>query len=136
MQNIKSFVVAPKVPDRLKPLLNLAHNMWWTWNRQARELFTLMDPDLLSKGDHNPLYMIGNMSQERLEQLASDESFLLELDRITAQYNEYIQSATWFKKAHSQTTDKMQVAYFTAEFGIHECLPIYSGGLALLAGDH
>jgi len=137
-ENYRGLSVSPKLPDKLKPLLNLAHNMWWVWNSQAHELFRRMDRDLWEKIYHNPIKLLGMMSQEKLEELARDESFITHMERvINEDFARYMKMDTWFKSAYpGESGEGFLVAYFSAEFGIHESLPIYAGGLGILSGDH
>jgi starch phosphorylase len=135
MPTVRTFRVVPNLPDRLLPLSILARNLWWTWNPDAADLFRRMDPDLWEKNHHNPVDLLGSLPQERLEALANDEAFLANLDRTVGELNAYLVRKSWFERAHGEATG-LQIAYFSAEFGLHESLPIYSGGLGVLAGDH
>jgi glycogen phosphorylase len=135
MPTVRTFRVIPNLPDRLIPLSILARNLWWTWTPEAADLFRRMDPDQWEKNHHNPVALLGSLTQDRLEALASDEAFLGNLDRMVGDLNAYLVRKTWFERAHGDATG-LQVAYFSAEFGLHESLPIYSGGLGVLAGDH
>jgi starch phosphorylase len=94
-----------------------------------------MDPDLWEKTRHNPVDLLGSLSQERLEQLTNDDAFLSVLDREMAELAAYTSRKGWYERSHPEAPG-VRVAYFSAEFGIHESLPIYSGGLGVLAGDH
>lgn len=132
---VRSFTIQPRVPDRLQPLIELAHNLWWTWNPDAISLFRRLDPDLFSATGHNPVKMLGVIDQSRLEDLLEDVGFLSHMDRVQESFRRYMEARTWYSETYA-ATEKMSVAYFSAEFGIHESLPIYSGGLGILAGDH
>ncbi|MCK5132935.1 MAG: alpha-glucan family phosphorylase [Candidatus Sabulitectum sp.] len=128
--------VIPKIPEKLRDLKKIAENTWWSWNKKAIELFRSMDQDLWEKTHHNPTLLLGRISQARLEELSEDPVFLSELDNVSSRMNEYLGRPSWFKKHHSGAVRKGEViAYFSAEFGLHESLPIYSGGLGVLAGD-
>jgi starch phosphorylase len=136
---IQTFRVVPSLPEPLKPLLTIANNIWWTWNYEAVNLFSKLDRDLWEETNHNPVKMLGLVSQERLDRAAADRSFLHALTTIHAQLQEHLQSQGWFAEAAgqlNQTTKACRIAYFCAEFGLAECMQIYSGGLGLLAGDH
>jgi len=109
--------------------------MFWAWNPPFVELFKRIDPNLWVACGHNPVKLLGSVSQTRLEALARNESFLNELKQAAAALRSYLQSSVWYDKVCPQT-DRPVIAYFSAEFGLHECLPIYSGGLGILAGDH
>jgi starch phosphorylase len=135
MPSVRSFTVLPAIPESLKGLEVLAKNLFWSWNPQFIELFKRIDPVLWAACGHNPVKLIGTVSQSRLEALAANESFLNELKRATDSLQEYLESSTWFQKVSPGDTDPV-IAYFSAEFGLHECLPIYAGGLGILAGDH
>ncbi len=135
MPNVRSFRVLPAMPDELKDLEFLARNMFWCWNLDLVELFKRIDSNLWKGCGYNPVRLLGSVSQERLQELTKNHSFLCELKRATDKLKTYMSSPTWFHRASSD--DPVQViAYFSAEFGLHECLPIYSGGLGVLAGDH
>jgi starch phosphorylase len=133
--NIRTFQVFPDVPLSLRPLLELAHNFWWVWNPDAVELFRRLDRQLWDAVHHNPVRLIGQIDQARLMDAATDDGYLAHLKRVHAAFREHVDSPGWFRDAHNDS-DKLSVAYFSAEFGIHESLPIYSGGLGVLAGDH
>jgi starch phosphorylase len=135
MQHVRSFMVLPALPESLKPIRDLAYNLWWTWNPDAFELLRRMDLDLWRELRHNPVAMLTQMPQERLDRLASDAAFLAAVHRIREQMESYFSQPTWYQK-HFGERDLGTIAYFSAEFGLHECLPIYSGGLGTLAGDH
>ncbi len=133
--NIRSFRVVPSLPEPLKPLLEIARNVWWTWNPEAVTLFTRLDPELWTACHHNPIKMLGYMSQERLEQFSRDESYLHEIYRVYSGLHHHLTRQSWFDNRFPDAKDAL-VAYFSAEFGLTECFQIYSGGLGVLAGDH
>lgn len=133
--NIRSFRVVPSLPEPLKPLLEIARNLWWTWNPEAVSLFTRLDPDEWTRSHHNPIKMLGHISQERLEQFARDESYLHEIYRVYSGLHHHMTRQSWFDNRFPDAKDAT-VAYFSAEFGLTECFQIYSGGLGVLAGDH
>ncbi len=135
MPTVRKYRVVPNLPDRLLPLGILARNLWWTWTPDAADLFRRMEPDVWEKSRHNPVDLLGSLSQERLEDLANDDVFLSNLDRILGELNTYLSRRTWFERAHGESVG-IRIAYFSSEFGLHESLPIYSGGLGVLAGDH
>jgi glycogen phosphorylase len=133
---IYTYNVKPSIPGSLKNLELLASNFLWGWDHQLMDVFMRLDLDLWEKTDHNPVKMLGTVSQDRLNFLAEDDAFLAQLERATHRFIDYTESKTsWFTKNHTGT-GKFLVAYFSAEFGITECLKIYSGGLGMLAGDH
>ncbi len=135
MRPAHKFVVVPSLPDKLRQLWDLAYNLWWCWNPEAIELFRRMDRDLWEQVYHNPVAMLGVISPEQLEQLAADDGFLAHMERVYIQFADYMSSATWFGSAHPEAAD-LAIAYFSLEFGLSESVPVYSGGLGVLAGDH
>jgi len=136
MRAIREFTVSPSLPEKLKPLRELAYNLWWSWNFQAIDLFRQMDEDLWEETNHNPILMLGTIKQARLQAAAEDEAFLAYLERVCHEFGQYMKLAgTWFEKTKHPFPEGMTIAYFSAEFGILDCLAIYSGGLGVLAGD-
>lgn len=135
MPKVRSFTVLPALPDPLKDLEIIARNMFWSWNLEFVRLFKRVDRDLWKACGHNPMKLLGTVSQQRLEKLAKNEGFLCELKRASEKLQNYMTKPSWFDKIAPQGPPPV-IAYFSAEFGIHECLPIYSGGLGVLAGDH
>jgi len=132
---IGSFQVMPTLPDELKALREIAYNLLWTWNQETIELFRRLDRDLWETSGHNPVLMLGTVQQELLQKAARDEGFLAHLDRVATNLHQYIDAATWFEKKYGKF-DKPYIAHFSMEYGLTECLPTYSGGLGVLAGDH
>ncbi|MGE5296408.1 MAG: alpha-glucan family phosphorylase [Solirubrobacterales bacterium] len=135
MPSVRSFTVLPALPEAVAELDTLARNLYWAWNPQFIELFKRIDPALWAACGHNPVKMLGTVSQSKLEALSQNESFLHELNRASEMLREYLEAPTWFQKVCGDNPEAT-IAYFSAEFGLHECLPIYSGGLGILAGDH
>jgi starch phosphorylase len=135
MPTVRNFTVLPALPDSLKDLETIAKNMFWSWNPEIVELFKRIDSSLWTSCGHNPVRFLGNVSQSRLETLAENQSFLREMQRCVEKLKSYLNGSTWFDSICSKST-KPIIAYFCAEFGINECLPIYAGGLGILAGDH
>lgn len=136
MQPIRTFNVSPSLPSRLEPLRRLAYNLHWDWNVESKDLFRRLDPYLWESSHHNPVLMLGTISQIRLLEVAEDEGFLAQMDRAARQLEDYLQERTWYDKQRNLSGRKECYAYFSAEFGLVDCLPIYSGGLGVLAGDH
>jgi glycogen phosphorylase len=132
---IRTFQVFPDVPEPLAPLLELAHNLWWVWNPDAVELFRRLDRKLWEDVYHNPVKMLGVIPQSKLLAAARDEGYLAHMRRVHEEFKDHLSRPGWFNQTHGDKS-KMLVAYLSAEFGLHECLPIYSGGLGILAGDH
>ena len=129
------FTVIPSLPKELAGLQRIAYNLWWTWEPQAIELFKRMDPELWRETRHNPVQMLGILQQASLDGLKANEGFMAHLAGVDEKLQEYISGKTWFDKTHNNR-ETIQIAYFSMEFGLHESIPIYSGGLGILSGDH
>jgi len=127
--------VVPNLPDNLEILRRIAHNLCFSWNDDIQDLFQRMDPRLWGTCRHNPVLMLGLISQERLNELAHDQGFVAQLERVAADFDRYL-SQPRVQSGEYCAEEPFEVAYFSAEFGLTECLPIYSGGLGILAGDH
>ncbi|MGE3803189.1 MAG: alpha-glucan family phosphorylase [Gemmataceae bacterium] len=132
---IRTFTVLPHLPERLHGLQKLAYNLYWSWNHEAVALFRRIDPDLFDELENSPVKLLGKVEQARLEQLLNDDSFLAHLDRVVEALDNYMTAPSWFQETYGSAND-LRAAYFSAEFGIHESVPVYSGGLGVLAGDH
>lgn len=135
MKEITLYTVIPQIPKRLSPLKEMAKNLWFSWNLEAIDLFRSIDSQLWEETQHNPLALLSRLSQERYNELLEDEGFLSEMDRV---YNEFTRYLGEEKSYHFGLKGPLNfiVAYFSAEYGLTDCLPIYSGGLGILAGDH
>ncbi len=128
--------VFPVVPARLDRLSELAHNMWWSWSPEAQELFSSLDLELWERIYHNPVKFLVEIDQARLDQAARDPRYQERYDRVMAAFDAYMNPTdTWYSRTFPEQSAKT-IAYFSAEFGLHEALPIYSGGLGILSGDH
>jgi len=134
MKLVNSFTVRASLPKPLETLRELAYNILWHWDVEAIRLFYRLDRDLWEEKYHNPVSVLGSISQSRLEFLAKDEGVLAHLNRVKEQYDNYMSGSTWYSKNYEKTTEK-KIAYFSLEFGLIESIPIYSGGLGILAGD-
>ena len=132
---IRTFQVFPDVPESLQPLVELARNLWWVWHPDAVDLFRRLDRQLWEDVYHNPVRMLGQIDQAKLAAASKDQGYLAHMHRVHEALRLHLQDHGWFHNTH-QDKNNMLVAYFSAEFGIHESLPIYSGGLGILAGDH
>ncbi len=132
---IHQFHVAPALPEKLAPLMEIAYNLRWCWDHDTIELFRRIDRRLWETTGHNPIRLLGEVAQARLEELVDDEGFHVHQERVLTQLHHHMNRDAWCRKVQSGCDD-CTVAYFSAEFGITECLPIYSGGLGILAGDH
>jgi len=126
------------LPEPLEALGGLVLNLRWSWHPETQDLFAALDPEQWSASGHDPVRLLGSVSGERLEELASDKRFLKRLDLAAADLDEYLTGARWFQKrlAAGEGSAPRMVAYFSPEFGITSVLPQYSGGLGILAGDH
>ncbi|MBI5208157.1 MAG: alpha-glucan family phosphorylase [Candidatus Firestonebacteria bacterium] len=136
MQKPHGFRVVPLLPDKIKTLNEFIYNLYWTWDHEALDLFSRIDHDLWNEVNHNPVLLLSKINQKRLEELSEDEGFTSHLERILANFNWYCREKTWFGKLYGEKYPNLVIAYFSAEFGITESIPIYSGGLGILAGDH
>ncbi len=135
MKPIRTFLAVPSLPAPLESLRELARNLHWAWNHETIELFRRLDSVLWETTGHNPLLMLGMIDQGKLEAAASDEGFLAHLARVAQDLDAYkAAKSTWFQRAHGLVEAPL-VAYFSAEFGVTECLSIFAGGLGVLAGD-
>ncbi|GBD89845.1 maltodextrin phosphorylase [bacterium BMS3Abin04] len=132
---IGNFDVIPSLPENLEPLREIAYNLYWSWNQDAQELFRRLDRELWEATHHNPVLMLGQISQDELKDASRDSGFVSHMNRVYLQLTVYMQEITWYQK-NFNSHDTPFVAYFSAEFGLTECLQIYSGGLGVLSGDH
>ncbi|MCP4130692.1 MAG: glycosyltransferase family 1 protein [bacterium] len=135
MARIKKFNVVPYLPEKLKPLMKIAKNLWWVWNFEAIELFRRLDVELWREVEHNPIKLLGAVSQKTLDEAAESDSFIAHMERVEKELDRHLGEKSWYDESKPGYKEA-KIAYFSAEFGIHECLPIYSGGLGVLAGDH
>ena len=127
--------VVPNLPSQLEILRSLAYNICFSWKDEIWEIFQRLDPGLWVKCGHNPVLMLGLISQDRLEELARDQGFVAQLERLGQDFDRYLSQPRIQAEDYSAEVP-FQVAYFSAEFGLTESLPIYSGGLGVLSGDH
>ena len=124
----KNVTIKMRIPESLKNVERLAHNLWWTWNNEAIELFKSMDPDLYRECGKNPVAMLGRMSYGSLNNLAANKEFLERANDVCAKFDKYMKV--------KPDTSRPSVAYFCMEYGLSNVLKIYSGGLGILAGDY
>lgn len=128
--------VTPQLPKRIDNLGKIANNLWWSWNTEFLKLFKEIDIDLWERVEKNPVKFLKLVSQEKLENAAQNQMFLKEYDKINDNFEGYMNSkSTWFSKEYPNNKNNL-IAYFSAEYGLDEILPIYSGGLGILSGDH
>ena len=135
MPYIHTFNVTPTLPEALRPLLDLAYDLSFSWYPEVRRLFRRMDPPQWTRVNGNTVAFLGQLAPQTLERCASDEAFLTQMDRLIETVRADKARRTWFDTFYPDDRDIL-VAYFSAEFGLSEALPIYSGGLGVLAGDH
>jgi glycogen phosphorylase len=136
IQPIFTYTVVPSLPAELDRLRDLAFNLLWSWDHDLLTLFIRLDPELWEKTQHNPVRMLGMVPQERLAALAADETFLAQLERAWERYAGYMgNSRGWYARTHGANAQPI-IGYFSAEFGLTECISTYSGGLGVLSGDH
>lgn len=135
MKPAYTYAIRPRLPESLKFLSELAYNVWWDWNYEAIDLFRRISRRLWDEGRQNPVSMLLRVDQERINYISQEEGFMNQLERVQAQFQKYMTEPRWFQKTYPDKQDVL-VAYFSAEFGIARSLPIYSGGLGILAGDH
>ncbi len=134
MRAIRRLTVRPVLPEPLQELTDLAGNLRWSWHSPTQELFRSMDPQLWEDSKHDPSRLLGLISSDRLGELAADESFLESLRQLRGDLETYLTGPRWYQTLGDQAPESL--AYFSPEFGITAVLPLYSGGLGILAGDH
>jgi len=135
--HFRTFTAVVNLPQKIIRLRELAYNLWWSWNPQALDLFSLLDPKLWEGMGNNPVLMLETVSPERLSEAAENESYMNLYSQILQRYDDYMAERGLARSSASLNNIKWSapVAYFSTEYGIHECLPIYSGGLGVLSGD-
>ena len=125
-----------QLPPSLSRLWELSHNLWWSWNPDARALFETLDRTLWKLTSHNPVKLLRQLNPERAVSASTDPVFLRRYQSVLLAFDAYMSAAdTWFVRQHPEMAESL-IAYFSAEFGLHHSLPIYSGGLGILSGDH
>ncbi len=151
LRPLRTFTIVPSIPPALGRLRELAMNLRWTWDRETIDLFRRLDAELWESVGHNPIVLLGSIRQERLMEAAADDGFVAQYRRVCERLDAYLAHGepeeeadagylamggrrAWFPRTHS--TSDVTIAYFSAEFGLTECLAIYSGGLGVLSGDH
>jgi starch phosphorylase len=134
MKNFQTFQVFPNIPENLQFLEVLSRNMWWCWDKNAIELFRRMDPPLWTESGRNPIAFLSKISQSRCEKLAKDKGYRAHLKEVQEQFKIRVMDGADHDDSVFGPQDT--VAYFSMEFGIHESLPLFAGGLGILAGDH
>ena len=136
MYVFNKIIVKPQLPKSINRLDEMANNLWWSWNTEYLRLLKKMDRDLWENVQKNPVKFLKRVTQEKLEKAANDNSFVKEYEKILKNYEDYMNSKdTWFNKKYPENKNDL-IAYFSAEYGLDETIPIYSGGLGILSGDH
>jgi starch phosphorylase len=128
IQPVKEFLVRPALPPGISRMSDLAYNLQWSWNHSIRSIFRRLDPVLWKNSGHNPVLMLGRVPQATLDRAAADPRFLAAYRGAVERYNSYLE--------RSEPLEDQLIAYFSMEYGLVECMPIYSGGLGVLSGDH
>src|SRR5215213_11009682 len=126
------------LPERISGLGPLSENLWWSWQPQAEDLYRDLNPVLFDSLEENPVLLLSAVAPARLRQAAADPDYLARYDEVMKRFNDLLTAnpATTWVGEHQPELIERPVAYFSAEFGVHPSLPIYSGGLGVLAGDH
>ena len=124
----RDITVKAELPHQLKPLDELAKNLWWVWNSEAKTLFRTLNPDLWRKTGENPVMLLQQLSSERIAEILADDALMAEINHVYADFKEYM--------SKPMRKDVPSVSYFSMEYGLCNCLKIYSGGLGVLAGDY
>ena len=136
MYVFNKITVNPQLPKRIEKLSEISNNLWWSWNTEFLRLFKKIDKDLWETCEKNPIKFLKLVSQDRLEQTAKNTEFLKEYDILAKEFNDYVTSKnTWFANKYPENKKDL-IAYFSAEYGLDQTIPIYSGGLGILSGDH
>ncbi len=136
MYVFNKITVKPQLPKSINRLDEIANNLWWSWNSEYLRLLKRIDRDLWEVVQKNPVKFLKRVSQERLEKVAKDSSFVKSYEKILKNYEDYMSSKdTWYGKKYPENKNDL-IAYFSAEYGLDETIPIYSGGLGILSGDH
>ena len=128
--------VNPQLPKEISKLSEIANNLWWSWNTDYLKLLKQIDRDLWENVGKNPVKFLKLVSQERLEKASQNQEFLKQYNIVANNFESYMNSKnTWFSKNYPKNENDL-IAYFSAEYGLDETIPIYSGGLGILSGDH
>jgi glycogen phosphorylase len=135
--HLGKIAVRPRLPMAIERLEEVAYNLWWSWNTEAQALYGRLDPVLWDALNHNPIKLLHRIEQAKLDVAASDPDFLTAYAEVMDAFDQYMSpdTPTWYGTHHAGKQNQV-IAYFSAEFGLHEALPIYSGGLGILSGDH
>lgn len=133
---IREKPVTFNLPRRIMRLEELAYNLWWVWHPDVQRLFRTIDNLLWEESNHNPIVFLRDVDQARIDNMINDRYFLDLYDRVMRDFDEYMKgNGTWFSKTYPNLQNEL-IAYFSFEFGLHESLMVYAGGLGILSGDH
>ena len=132
IQPVREFVVRPALPPQLSRMSELAYNILWSWEPSIRTLFRRLDPPLWKESGYNPVVMLGRISQTTLDRAAADPRYLAQYELACHRFDAHLQH----QPSGDKENDGRLIAYFSAEYGLTECMPVYSGGLGVLSGDH
>ena len=136
MYVFNTITIRPKLPEKIERLEEISNNLWWSWNIEFLRVLRDIDKDVWKACDKNPIKFLKNVPQEKLEEAALNEDFLQKYNEVVEYYDSYINSkSTYFSKKYPNNKNDV-IAYFSAEYGLDETIPIYSGGLGILSGDH
>ena len=124
----KKLFVESNIPEKLTPLKEISRNLWWVWNTEARELFQYIDSEIWEECEHNPIVLLDEVNYQRFIELENDEEFLLKMNHVSALLHKYLNDR--------KSLQGPSIAYFSMEYGLHDSLKIFSGGLGILAGDY
>ena len=128
--------VVPKLPERIKGIQEIAENLWWCWNTESLKLFKKIDKELWERLEKNPIKFLKQISQTKLEEVAKDEEFLREYNKVYLDFKGYMENNNTYYMNNYEKYKNKCIAYFSAEYGLDETMPLYSGGLGILSGDH
>ena len=136
MYIFNKITVNPQLPKRIEKLSEISNNLWWSWNTEFLRLFQKIDKDLWEESEKNPVKFLKRVSQEKLDNASKNAMFLKEYDKLVDNFENYMKSKnTWFSNKYPENKNDL-IAYFSAEYGLDQTIPIYSGGLGILSGDH
>ena len=136
MYIFNKITVNPQLPKRIEKLSEISNNLWWSWNTEFLRLFKMIDRDLWEICEKNPVKFLKLVSQDKLEQASENTDFLRKYDKLEKEFEDYMNSKnTWFSNTYPENKKDL-IAYFSAEYGLDQTIPIYSGGLGILSGDH
>lgn len=137
MNNVKEIIPNNfNLPERISRLGEFAYNLWWVWNPETQRVFSWIQPTLWERVNHNPVMFLKKVAPERLQAATEDEEYLAHYDQAIEQFDRYMANGDTWCANEAGEVNKGQIAYFSFEFGLHESVPVYAGGLGILSGDH